>query len=182
MSELEERLRQKGWTENDIQQALQIIQKAQAKKTKPLLFLDSIIYWLVLFAALIGNFIISIILIPFMLTITGFKLIAIIILIGFAFGAFFDLLIRDIKNLENKDVIIAGIFLPLLALMNVSLMVRFANYLQLQMGLLTPQHDPWVISAIYVCAFMLPHVIQWLIKHKKPAQQVLNSPPNVSRA
>jgi hypothetical protein len=114
----------------------------------------------VLLVALIGNFIISIILIPFMLAIEGIRLIVIISVIGLAFGAFFDILIRDLKNIENKEIIMAGVFLPLLALINVSLMVNFANYIDEKLGLVTGKHNPFLISIVYVVAFVLPYLIR----------------------
>jgi len=158
--DLIDRLRNKGWNEQDITHAMEIIEQAKLQKPSKLRFLDSIIYWIVLFVALIGNFIISIILIPFMLAMEGIRLIFIIGVIGFAFGAFFDLIISDLKNLQNKQVIIAGVFLPILALINVSLMTEFANYIQKTLGILNAQHNPIVISIVYVFAFMMPYLIK----------------------
>ena len=153
-------LKKKGWTEKDIYQALSIIQDADTKKSKKIMFLDSMIYWIVLFVALIGNFVISIVLIPFMLAIEGLRLYALITVIAFAFGAFFDLLIRDIEKVEKKDIVIAGLFLPALAIINVSFMVKFTNYLQNMLLLGNIQHNPLIISMIYVIAFMLPYLIK----------------------
>jgi hypothetical protein len=165
MSDLIERLKARGWTDTDIQKAINIIEQGKAKKPKNILFLDSIVYWLVLFVALIGNFIISVILIPFMLIVEGLRLFVIITLIGFAFGAFFDLLIRDLRNIENKEVIIAGVFLPLLALINVSLMVEFSNYLHDKLGLLTNYQNPFAVGFVYVFAFILPYLFKVFMRH-----------------
>lgn len=173
MSDLVDRLKSKGWTDDDIQKAVSIIEQSRKKEPKNMTLIKSIIYWAVLFVGLIGNFVISIILIPFMLAIPGLRLIVIILIIGFAFGAFFDMLIRDLRSTENKDIVIAGIFLPLLALINVSLMVEFANYLEQKLGLLTGQHNPWLISVTYVFAFVLPHVIQMMMDYKE--RKVLTS-------
>jgi len=174
MSNLIERLRKKGWTEQDIEKAVRIIEQGKNKKPKAFIILDSIMYWLVLFVALIGNFIISIILIPFMLAIQGFRLYAIIIIIGFAFGAFFDLLIRDLENLQNKDLVIAGIFLPLLALINVSLMVKFSNFLQAGLRLSSINHSAIMIAFVYVFAFILPYLIKSIILYTGGRQNIIH--------
>jgi hypothetical protein len=163
MNDFTYRLKKKGWTDDDIQNAVSIINKGRLKKPKQILFLDSIIYWIVLFVALIGNFIISVILIPFMITLQGFRLYSIIIIISFSFGAFFDLLIRDIEKIQQKDIIIAGIFLPLLAIINVSFMVKFSNFLQTTMGLNNSLHNPLLISLIYVVGFVSPYMIRSII-------------------
>jgi hypothetical protein len=170
MSNLKDRLKQKGWSEEDIYKAITIIESGKTKKSKKLLFLDSLVYWLVLIVALIGNFVISIILIPFMLVIEGFRLFSIIVIIAFVFGAFFDLLIRDIENIQNKDVIIAGLFLPLLALINVGFMVEFANYLQENLVLGGIHHNPIIISIVYVIAFVLPYGIRTYIISKQGSE------------
>ena len=160
MNEFTERLKEKGWTDDDIQKAVSIIEQGKIKKPKKIAFLDSIVYWIVLLVALIGNFIISIILIPFMLTMQGIRLYTIIFIIGFAFGAFFDLLIRDIEKLQQKDVIIAGVFLPILAIINVSLMVKFSNFLQATIKINNVAQSPIIISSIYVVGFILPYLIR----------------------
>jgi len=162
MNELEIKLKEKGWTDENIAELNSMIKEGQKFKSKKILFLDSIIYWVVLFAALIGNFVISIILIPFMLALQGIRLYVIIFVIGIAFGALFDLLIRNIERIQKKDIIIAGLFLPALALINVSLMVKFANFIQeiLKVGI---KHDPIIISIVYVIGFVLPYMLKSLI-------------------
>ena len=172
MNDFTNRLRDKGWTDNDIQRAVSIIDQGKIKKPKKIAFLDSIIYWIVLFVALIGNLIISIILIPFMLTMKGISLYSIIFIIGFAFGAFFDLLIRDIEKLQQKDIIIAGIFLPLLAIINVSFMVKFSNFLQTVIGLNNIMHNPLIISIIYVLGFIIPYIIKSIIVINKGTKNI----------
>jgi len=174
MNEFTNRLKEKGWTDNDIQKAVSIIDNGRIKKPKKIVFLDSIIYWIVLFVALIGNFIISIILIPFMLTMQGMSLYSIIFIIGFAFGAFFDLLVRDIEKLQQKDIIIAGIFLPLLAIINVSFMVKFSNFLQATIGLNNVMHNPLIISIFYVIGFILPYIIKSILVLSKGTKNIQN--------
>ena len=174
MNDLTQRLKQKGWSDDDIYKAIAIIERGKERKPKKSSFFDSIMYWLVLLVALIGNFIISIILIPFLVAMHGISLYTIIIVIGFAFGAFFDLLIRDIEKIQNKDVIIAGIFLPLLALINVILMVNFSNDLQEVIGLTNIQHSPIIVGAVYVIAFILPYIIRSLFLYGKSKTNILH--------
>ena len=171
---LKERLKQKGWTDDDIYKAVSIIERGKTKKSKKILLLDSIIYWVVLLVALLGNFIISIILIPFMLAMQGIKLYFIVAIIGFAFGAFFDLLIRDLENITNKDILIAGIFLPALAIINVVLMVKFANFLGKGLLIANVHQDPIPISIVYAIAFILPYAIKSLVLIKEGRKDIIH--------
>lgn len=132
-------------------------------RTKPekvpfIRFLDSLLYWIILFVAIMGNLIISIILIPFLLVIQGIFLYIIILLLAFVFGLLFDLLIRDLENIKRKQIIIAGLFIPVLAAINVLFMVRFSNHLSRLLHLNT-FHNPFFIAFFYVIAFTLPHII-----------------------
>jgi len=167
MTDLIADLRQKGWTQDDIYKAMSIIKQGEKKKSKKLIFLDSIVYWLILGVALIGNFLIAIIMIPFLLTMQGFSLFFVVSVIGFAFGALFDILIRDIEELEKKDVIIDGIFLPLLAFITVVLMVNFSNFIQETLGLMAFTHNPIGVGIVYSIAFVLPYTIKTAILYKQ---------------
>ncbi|TKJ17213.1 hypothetical protein CEE44_01615 [Candidatus Woesearchaeota archaeon B3_Woes] len=164
MNDLKKRLKKKGWTNNDINKAVAIIKHGKNKRSKKILFLDSITYWMIWFVALIGNFVISIIFIPFLLIMQGFKLYVIILAVGLAFGAFFNLLIREI---ENKDIIIEGIFLLVLTVINIILIVKFSNYLQQNIGLNNVQHNPLFVGIVYLFAFLLPSAIKSLMIYKE---------------
>jgi len=164
--DLRTRLLEKGWTEEDINRAVQIIESAKEKKSNAIKIIDSIVYWVVLLVTIVGNLILSIILIPFLLTLSHFQLYLIITIIAVTFGFLFDLLIRDIENLEQKHYIMAGIFIPSLAIINVFFMVRFANYLTRIMRFSNIQHNPLIVGIVYTFAFIMPYLINKLFIHK----------------
>ena len=60
-------LLRKGFSKKEAQKTVDILQEAEEKKSVKIKFLDSIIYWALLLVAIIGNLVISIILIPFLL-------------------------------------------------------------------------------------------------------------------
>ncbi len=167
MNDLKNRLKKKGWTDNDINKAIAIIKRGKNKTPKKIIFLDSIVYWIVLFIALIGNFVVSIIFIPFLLVMQGLKLYIIILIIGFVFGVFFNFLIREIENIPNKDLVIAWVVLPLLTIINIVLIVKFSNYLQQSLGLSNIQHNPLLVGIVYVCAFIIPYIIKSFMLYKE---------------
>ena len=75
--------------------------------------------------------------------------------------------------MENKDIIIAGIFLPLLALISVSLMVVFSNYLQQGFLLDKDPANPLIIGIIYAIAFIMPYLVKSLILLKQGEKDIL---------
>jgi len=150
-------LLEKGFSKKEAQKTVEIMQKAKEKKSSKIKLLDSTIYWFLLIVAIIGNLVISILLIPFLLAFKRAPLYLTIILLAAMFGFLFDILIRDIENLENKHHIIAWFFIPALAVINTYYMVSFTNYVIGTLKLPLTLHSPILISVTYVVAFILPY-------------------------
>lgn len=151
------------WTDEDIEKTLRIIERAEEKKPREIRFMDKIVYWVVLGVAIIGNLILSIILLPFMLVLKHFVLYAIIFVLAFIFGLFFDLLLREIEHLDQPHHIMPGLFIPALAVINVFFMTIFANYLTEVIQLNNP-HNPLIIGFVYTAAFIAPYLFYKVTK------------------
>lgn len=161
------RLLEKGFSKKEAKKTIDIIKKAKERKSPKIKFLDAIIYWILLIVTIIGNMIISIILIPFLLAFKRIPLYLTIIILATMFGFLFDQLIRDIEHLEKKHHIIAGIFIPSLAIINVYYMTSFTNYLIQSLKLPITPKPPLLISIIYVVSFTLPYIIDNIIETSK---------------
>lgn len=153
----------KKWTDEHIKKTLDIIKKAKEKKSKGIQFLDKAVCWFVLFVAIIGNLILSIFLVPFMLVLKNYILYIIIFMLAFIFGLFFDLLLREIEQLDQPHHIIAGLFIPALAIINVFYMANFANYLTETVNL-NNIHNPFLIGFVYTIAFIAPYLFYKITK------------------
>lgn len=151
------------WTDEHIEKTLEIIEKSKENKTKGIRFLDTVVYWAVLIVAIIGNIILSIILIPFMLVLKHFLLYIVIFVLAFVFGLFFDLLLREIEHLDQPHHIIAGLFIPALAIINVFYMTTFANYLTKTIQL-NNIHNPILVGFVYTIAFIAPYLFYKITK------------------
>ncbi len=159
-----DRLLEKGFSKKEAKRTIDIIKKAKERKSLKIKFLDSIIYWTLLVVTIIGNMIISIILIPFLLAFKRIPLYFTIIILAAMFGFLFDQLIRDIENLERKHHIIAWVFIPALAIINVYYMASFTNYLIQSLKLPIAPEPPLLIGIIYVVAFIIPYIVDNAIK------------------
>jgi len=157
-------LLEKGFSKKEAQKTVDIIKKAKEKKSQKIKFLDSIIYWILLIVAIIGNMVISIILIPFLLAFKKIPLYFTIIILAAMFGLLFDQLIKDIENLENKHQVIAWVFIPALAVINTYYMTSFTNHLTETFKLPISFHSPLLISIIYVAAFISPYIISNIVE------------------
>lgn len=156
-------LLEKGWKKRDIDKAIKIIRHAKKHKHPKIKLLDKSVYWLSIIVAIIGNFIISVTLIPFLLALNGLQLFLIVVILGVSFGLLFELLVRGIENLEAKHHIFFGIIIPIIAVTN---FIIVSNNIKIFIGIENPQ-DPVIVGSVYAISFMLPYIsYQVFLKNK----------------
>ncbi|MBI2139495.1 hypothetical protein HYU14_01115 [Candidatus Woesearchaeota archaeon] len=152
-----ETLLEKGFSKKDALRTMEVIRKA--KSSPPMFkYMDALLYWALLVVAIVGNLIISIILLPFLLAFKNIPLYFTIILLGVLFGYIFNLLIRDVQH-TGKEYIKASLFIPALAVINMYYMVGFANFVSATLHLPSKIHSPLALSLLYVIAFSLPYFL-----------------------
>ncbi len=153
-------LASKGWNRAEVKRAADIIAHAESEKSTSMRFLEQMAFWIALFVAILGNFIISVVMVPFLLLLQGWGLYFTIFVIGATFGILFNVIIHYIEDLKEGQHIIVGAFIPALALINIYLIAHFSNDLEILLNLPTPPHSPIAISTMYVFAFVLPYFIK----------------------
>lgn len=166
MRDIKKRLEQKGWSKKDISKTVRIIEQAKANRHPKIKILDKSVYWISLLIAIIGNFIISISLIPVLLALNSLPLYIVLVTIGISFGLLFELLIRTIEHLEARHHIFLGIIMPVIAAINVVIIVTFSNNLEKIINIENP-HSPLLVGIIYALAFMLPYLVYQLFLKEK---------------
>lgn len=165
MEKLKKRLREKGWTSKDINKTIKIVKEAKEKKHPAIKVLDKAIYWIALIIAIIGNLIISISLIPFLMALKSVQLFSVIIVLGFSFGLLFELLIRSIEHLESKHHIFLSILIPLVAVINVFIITLVSNNIEKIFKIDNPQ-NPYIVGIVYAISFILPFIFYKLVMKK----------------
>lgn len=158
---IHEKLKKRGWTKREIDKTLKIVREAKKNKHPAIKFLDKIVYWLSLIVAIIGNFIIAVVLIPFLLTLNSFQLYLIIVTIGIAFGLLFELLIRSITHLRTGHHLFFGFLMPIVAIINIFIITNIANYFE-KVFLIKNVHSPLVVAIVYAVAFIMPYAVYHL--------------------
>ncbi len=164
----EERMKEKGWSEEEISHAMEIMYSKE-KEGKHVIYtknMNPILYWLSLIIAIIGNLFISIILIPFLLVLSSYQLYFVIVVLALTFGTIFNFLINAIEHIETTHHIIAGAFIPAIAVITVFVMVNVSN--KLSVVFQSPIHqNPVLVSILYVVAFILPYGVTRIISYFK---------------
>lgn len=160
-------LKRKGWSEEDILKAQKTIdERTLHDKSKSIIFSSRVVYWTVVFVIILGNFIISMLLIPFLLVLNQITLDVLVVIIGLAFGSLFNLVVTDIKHIERKYHVIVGLLIPILAFVNLSFMIKAANALNEVLRISTVRENPITVSILYVIAFMLPFLWSVFVSRK----------------
>lgn len=170
---LHQRLRDKGWSEEEIQKTMNILY-SEEKKIKHFAFQKGahpILYWLGLIIAIIGNFVLAVVFIPFMMFLSSIQLYFILAIVAFIFGSVFNVIIKDIEHIDTKHHIIAGAFIPAIALVTVFVMTAVSN--KVSSFIMSPNpHNPLIVSIIYLVFFSAPYAIykiKDLVEEKKVA-------------
>ena len=73
---LRSKLLKKGWEDHEVDHIEAIFERAHTQKPKHIHFIDKSMYWIALILALLGNFVMSLIMIPILLGLSGFWLYA----------------------------------------------------------------------------------------------------------
>ena len=158
-------LRLKGWSEEDIENAIEILETAEKKKHPATFFLDKMMFIVALLLVVMANIFISVRIIPLLVTLNDTYISFILILIGFIFGALFALLIHDIERLSFGHHLIAALVMPITAVITMVLIVQVTNGLSVIEGF--QYHNPWLLGSIYAIAFLIPFVIYLVGMRKK---------------
>ena len=154
------KLIQKGWSKAELNRAADIIAHAEESKSASMQFVEKLAFWVTLLVAILGNLIISVVMVPFLLLLSGAGLYFTVLIIGFTFGILFNVIIHYIEDLGEGQHIIAGAFIPALALINIYIITHFSNKLEVLLMLQTPAHSPFAVSITYVIAFILPYLLK----------------------
>lgn len=167
---IEERLKAKGWTQEEIDKAMNIMESDKARFSAPTKKLNKVLYWTSLFIAILGNFIIAIAMVPILLFVGELPLYIILAIIGVSFGALYTIIIRDIEFIDPQHHIVAGLFLPAVSITFMVVVVKLVNDLAKSQPEVFLQQNVLLIPLVYVVFFMAPYAYikysEWQQKKK----------------
>lgn len=152
----------KGWTKKEVDKTLKILKKAEKNKHPAIKVLDELVYWLSLILTIIGNLIISIVLIPFLYFYPPKTLYLLLIVIASSFGLLFELLIRSMSHLKTHHHIFYSIFVPGIAIINFFIIFFLTKNLSFFLPFKNI-YNPFIVSFVYIIFFMLPYLVYQLI-------------------
>ena len=162
--ETKEDLKKKGWKEEDIERAESLIESGKLyDKSRSLPRINRMLFSFAIVILLICNLLVSLFLIPFLFVLKGTFLYLIVGTLGFVFGLLFNFLIRDLEHLELKHHLFAAIFIPIVAVVNIFVMVSASLAVSEIIAIPIEEH-PIIMSSVYVVAFLGPYIYAAIVK------------------
>lgn len=143
-----------------------MVKKHSLETGKPQMvrLIDEVAYWIALIAGIIGNFFVSVMLVPFLIIINDIQLFFAMPLVGLGTGYIFYYILKGIRHLEKQHHIIIWLLLPSIALINVYIITQLSNLLAVLLQIESGVHDPLITSLLYSAFFVLPYLIGKLMK------------------
>ncbi|MBU0471868.1 MAG: hypothetical protein KKF89_01615 [Nanoarchaeota archaeon] len=159
----------KGWSDEEINKTMKILELAKKKKHPKIFMLDKLVYWIALVLIIFGNFAFSTFIIPLLVIINNLTLYLIILLLASSFGIIMSVLVRDIDFLEIKHHLILYLLVAIVGLINFLVVVNISNNNPLADSLNT-YHNPIIVGLIYLIGFFIPFTYflfeeKWMKQH-----------------
>jgi len=158
MEKLKKLLVKKGWSSRDVEKTIRVLGRAHEKKSQKIILLDKLVLWVGLLLVILGNFIVSVVLVPFLLILSGIWLYVSLLFIAASFGFVVNVVAMYIEKIEREHVLIMGVLMPAIALITVYIITFLANRLEVLLQLGTPLHNPTMIALVYTVGFMMPYM------------------------
>jgi len=154
-------LKEKGWDTREITWAEEVLERS----TRHDIFLSTLVFWSALIVIIFANFVVSFVLVPFLVVFNKITLYSIVILLAGVVGFLYNFLVTDIGHLETKHHVLAGIIVPIIALANMIVVVLVSNKFIESVEIQNIPHNPYSIAIVFAVAFILPTII-FHIKNK----------------
>ena len=147
-----EALLERGWTEEEIEKSEKILMQAPVFRE-----MQVVVYWFVVVLLSLLVVFLSVWLIPFFMFLENWPVYFITALFGLIFGASLNNAITHLEHLENHHFVLAGIMIPLVAVISLSLVMDTALLLDEILNL-EIQHNPLLVAGSFIIAFLLPYL------------------------
>ncbi len=134
-----------------------VVDRVFAKNYKEVRIFDKVLYWILLILAIIGNLIVTIVLVPLLVVLSSAGLLLVLAIVATTFGLLFASLLKDIEALNPQSYVIGEIFLPIQALINAYFITLLSNSVSKTINL-DNWHNPLIIGIVYTCAFVAPYI------------------------
>lgn len=153
------------WDEKEIKKAAKIILDAEKNKGIFIKILDEIVHWILLLIILFGNIILNVFIILISGLLSAPLFYTIVVLIAILFGILIEIPLRDIEKIDKNKHFISRIVLPLLALVNIYILIGIKNTIE-NISETVFEFNIVMIGLLYGICFLLPHLVSFIFRKR----------------
>jgi len=154
----EDKLRTRGWSEEQINHTKQVILEAEKKKHPKLKLLEEIIEWIILTTIVLSSIAGAWLIEPLLFVLTEKGALIAIGISGIIFGSFASMIIKQIDKLETKHHLIISLTIPLSAIITSIVITKQTQSIikLVDSGL---NHNPYWLGIVYAICTLIPYGI-----------------------
>ena len=112
----------------------------------------------------LASVITTILTMPFILFFQSYLMYAFVLLIGLVFGFIFSFMVTDLKHLEKKGHLLLSLVIPIIAVVNIIIMIYMLRHLALRFDLIL-EHDPIILASLYLLGYVIPYLFFSLVAY-----------------
>ena len=164
MSEhLKHRMKQQGWSPHEIKRLSHHLKRIERKKSVPSRLAESLLFWIVLFFAILTSLSLSFFLFFLHILFSPFIIIFIAASLGILFGMLFEATIRHIDWIEAKHHFVGGIVILLVVSLNILIFSHPAISGIILFGMVQfPAGGNILVGGAYLLGFSIPFIFHKL--------------------
>lgn len=156
-----ERLRKRGWSDEEIEHAHGVIRRADERKHPAHAFLEVAVFWGLILVTIVATFLISIGILPLLMILPPWLVALLLAILGLCVGALFALLIKDIEWIEGRHHVFNIIILTVIAFLNLWLIMR-------KLEAYLPEQEPLLLfSALFAASLLAPYLFHILTEGRR---------------
>ncbi|MFH1440237.1 MAG: hypothetical protein ABIG89_06715 [Candidatus Woesearchaeota archaeon] len=164
-NERKQRLKQKGWSHEEVEHAANIVLNPKEKHTHIKSRLHLTGFWLLMLGLVVLNAVAIIFIVPLILLIKLPWTYIVIIAAGLFCGIIFNWLILEIEHLEHEHHVIAMLMIPLMTLLDVIIIYAIIDKVRAAAAL---SYNPEPVVFYFGICFIIPYFVWFTLgKHKK---------------
>ena len=160
------KLKEKGWTDEEIEHAKGVFKKAEENKHPHMKALEKATYWILLIiivgGAIGGAFLME----PLLIAMSKTQAIISIIIIGGLFGSLASVLVKDIEHAQIHHHVIISAVIPISSIITSIIITQNVSALKEVFDTMA-EHNPYILGIAFAVAALIPYSIFTIKEHKK---------------
>ncbi|MFP4645102.1 MAG: hypothetical protein ACLFNB_00465 [Candidatus Woesearchaeota archaeon] len=160
------KLKEKGWSDEEIEHAKSVLRKAEENKHPHMRALEKATYWMLLIIIIGGAIAGAFLMEPLLIALNKTQAIIGFSIIGLMYGSLASVLVKDIEHTQVHHHVIISALIPISAIITSLIITRNVSNLK-EIFTQMAHHNPYLLGAVFSIAALTPYIIFTIKEHKR---------------